>query len=311
MIEDNTTQWQGIPVKAYNPSEPLECPNRIYRMAFSWDDEVPFSETFPKYLADPACGETVGLSLGLDGESADGFYESSVKALLENKEKFPKMRWLFLGEMTQEESEMTWIGQGDVGAPVLEAFPNLEELHARGGEGYQGNIAFTKTSHAKLKKLALETAGLTREAFRGVMESDFPELETLELWLGCEDRGGSVTIDDVRDLLQGCPFPKLKTLGLMNAEMINEVAKEVVNAPILEQLETLDLSLGVLQDEGGRALLGSEKILSLLKLNLSRHYLSDEVMAEFQKLDLDVDVSDQEEADEWDGEKHYYVAVEE
>lgn len=313
MIEDYTSQWQGIPVKIYDPETALECPNRIYRIAFSWENEETggFKEQFAKYLADPACPETVGLSLGLDDESADSFYNSAVKNLLENKDKFPKLRWLFLGEMTQEDSEMTWIGQGDVGAPVLDVFPLLEELHVRGGDGYESTLAFTKTSHSNLKKLGVQTAGLSKDAFKGIIESDFPELESLEIWLGCDDRGGSVTIDDVRDLLLGNPFPKLKSLGLKNSDIINDVAREVADAPILDQLEELDLSLGILQDEGGMALARSARILSLVKLNLSHHYLTDAVMAELEKLDLQVDLSDQEVADEWDGEAHYYVAVEE
>lgn len=308
MIEDYTTQWQGIPVKAFEPGSPLECPNRIYRIAYSWDNEDlgGFLEQFPKYLADPLCAESVGLSLALNGDTADGFYDSVAKELLKNTASFPKLRWLFLGEMTQEDSELTWIGQGDVGAPVLQAFPLLEELHAR-GEG----IVFTKTRHSKLKKLVIQTAGLTKEAFSGIIQSDFPELESLEIWLGCDERGANVTADDVRDLFLGNPFPKLKSLGLNNSEIVNDVAKEIADAPILDQLEVLDLSLGVLQDEGGLALVKSEKILSLLKLNLSHHFLSDEVVAKFRALDLEVDLSDQEEGDEWDDEVHYYVAVSE
>jgi len=223
MIEDYTKQWQGIPVVEYNPEKALECPYRIYRIAYSWDheDRGGFKEQFAKYLADPVCGESVGLSLGLDNDVAESFYDDSVKALIENKGKFTKLRWLFLGEMLMEDSEITWIGQGDVGAPVLDSFPLLEELHARGGEG--GDLAFTKTSHVNLKKLVIQTAGLPKEAFQGILQCDFPELEELEIWLGSDERGADTTVDNVRDLLLGNPFPKLKSLGLMNSEIINEV----------------------------------------------------------------------------------------
>jgi len=313
MIEDYTKQWQGIPIKAYNPGSALECPYRIYRIAYSWehDDWGDFKPQFAKYLADPACGESVGLSLGLNEESADAFYDESVKALIENKASFPKLRWLFLGEMLMEDSELTWIGQGDVGSPVLDAFPLLEELHARGGEGGESGIAFTKAAHPNLKKLVLQTAGLSREAFQGVLESNFPELESLELWLGSDERGADCSVDDLRDLLLGNPFPKLKSLGLMNSEIITDVAKEIANAPILDQLEELSLAGGTLQDDGAKALLASPGIGKLKKLDLSHHYMSTEVMSQFANLGPVVDVSEQEQGDEWDGEVHYYVAISE
>jgi hypothetical protein len=57
--------------------------------------------------------------------------------------------------------------------------------------------------------------------------------------------------------------------------------------------------------------LASEKIKSLKKLNLSHHFMSDEVMAAFAKLGIEVDVSGKEEADAYDGEVYYYVAVSE
>ena len=313
MIEDYTKQWQGIPVKAYNPGEALECPYRIYRIAYSWDHEDwgGFREQVAKYLADPACQETVGLSLGLCNDTADGFYTDAVKPLLENKASFPKLRWLFLGEMLMEDSELSWIGQGDVGTPVLDAFPLLEELHARGGEGYQSNIEFTKATHPNLKKLVIQTTGLRKETLRGILESDFPELESLELWLGTDEREADCTVDHVRDLLLGNPFPKLKSLGLMNSEIINEVAKEIANAPILDQLEELSLAGGTLRDDGAQALLASAGIGTLQKLDLSHHYMSTEVMKQFAGIAPTVDVSDQEEADEWGDEVHYYVAISE
>ena len=313
MIEDYTKQWQGIPVIAYNPEKALECPYRIYRVAYSWDHEEwgDFKTQFSKYLADPACGESVGLSLGLNDDSADSFYDNSVKALIENKASFPKLRWLFLGEMLMEDSELTWIGQGDVGSLVLNAFPLLEELHARGGDGYENNMAFSKAAHPNLKKLVIQTGGLPKEAFKAILESDFPELESLEVWLGSDERGADCSVDDVRDLLLGNPFPKLKSLGLMNSEIINEVAKEIANAPILDQLEELSLAGGTLQDDGAKALLASPGIGKLKRLDLSHHFMSTEVMSQFANLGPVVDVSDQMEGYDYDGKIEYYVAISE
>ena len=122
MIRERVKEWNGLPIKLYNPNEKLKCPDVIYKIAYSWDAESEggFQEQFPKYLADEKSGETIGISLGLDTDIADGFYSDTVKEFLKHKEKFSKLRWLFLGDMVSEESELTWIEQGDVGAPVLE-----------------------------------------------------------------------------------------------------------------------------------------------------------------------------------------------
>jgi len=311
MFNDETPEeWNGIPIKIYNSNSPLECPDVIYKLAYDWDNEEDseFSVLFPKYLTDPKCAETIGLKLGLQSEMAEGFYSECVEVFLENATNFPKLKWLYLGDMEQEESELTWIEQGDVGSPVLSKLPLLEALHARGGEG---SMTFSKASHSNLKELVLQPGGFDKEMFKNVITSDFPELEVLELWLGSEERGADVTADDIRDLLEGNPFPKLKVLRLMNSEITTNIAKDIANAPILDQIEELDLSMGTLKDDGGLALLASDKIKSLKSLNLCHHYMTTDIMNQFNELNINVDVSEQEVADEWDDELHYYVSVSE
>ena len=81
------------------------------------------------------------------------------------------------------------------------------------------------------------------------------------------------------------------------------------DAPVLDQLESLNLSMGSLRDTGGEALLASEKIRGLKRLDLHHHFMSDEVVSRFQALELEVDLSQQEEAHEYSGETYYYTAV--
>ena len=57
---------------------------------------------------------------------------------------------------------------------------------------------------------------------------------------------------------------------------------------------------------GGEALLNSPGIKSLKRLDLHRHYLSDEMMKKLGQLGIDVDVSDQQETRD---EDHRYVAI--
>ena len=85
----------------------------------------------------------------------------------------------------------------------------------------------------------------------------------------------------------------------MNSEIANPLAKAIATAPILTRVRALDLSMGTLGDEGALALLASPKIKTLKFLNLRRHFMTPEVMGQFKKLGIEVDVSDREEDDEY------------
>ena len=134
--------------------------------------------------------------------------------------------------------------------------------------------------------------------------AQFPNLEYLELWLGTEDYGGTVTPGDLAPILGGTLFPKLKYLGLRNCDQADAMAQAVVQAPILNQLETLDLSLGTLSDEGAEALLQIKAPLK--RLNLHHNYISPELVRRLKDLPLSLDATNPSgmEADD-----ERYVAV--
>ena len=69
--------------------------------------------------------------------------------------------------------------------------------------------------------------------------------------------------------------------------------------------------MGTLGDKGAEALLNSTAIRSLRKLDLHYHFMSPKTAARFGSLGIEVDVSDQQSADSYDGEEHRYVAVSE
>ncbi|MNC80058.1 hypothetical protein D3C75_1327220 [compost metagenome] len=56
--------------------------------------------------------------------------------------------------------------------------------------------------------------------------------------------------------------------------------------------------MGTLSDEGGEVLLASERIKGLKALNLSHHYMSDEMLARWQSSGLPADVSDRQTSDD-------------
>ena len=101
------------------------------------------------------------------------------------------------------------------------------------------------------------------------------------------------------------PRPNLKSLeiisgGLPDAEEQNVVVEMFLESDILPQLETMDISAGVLTDEGARLLLDHvDKIKHLKFINMKYNYLSDEMKKELQKsLPMKIDVSDSQEYDD-------------
>ena len=315
-IYDHLEIWNGMPVKNWDLTSETapDFENNIYRLSHIAGERTIFwrrknqqpAKSFESFLSRDGVESTRGLILS-SSTDLGGDVASDIAILVEAKDKLPNLRYLFLGELTAEECEISWIQQGDI-TPVLEAFPGLEELVARGGEGLRLN----QSRHICLKKLTIESGGLVaKDVFPGMLDSVFPELEHLEIWAGTEDYGWDGSIEDFRPFLHQNPFPKLKSLGLKNSQLQNEIAILAADAPILDQLETLDLSMGSLRDTGATALLSSEKIRHLKKLDLSHHFMSDEVMDRFADLPIEVDVSDQEEAwnDFDDEDLNYYVAV--
>jgi hypothetical protein len=130
--------------------------------------------------------------------------------------------------------------------------------------------------------------------------------------LGDDGYGATATVDDLQPVLSGNLFPKLTYLGLRNSEIVDDIAKALIKAPILDRIVMLDLSMGILSDEGGAALLSNSKLVGLGKLDLHHHFLTDEMMAKVKEAFENADLSDQNETEYFDdGEVYRYVAVSE
>ncbi len=75
----------------------------------------------------------------------------------------------------------------------------------------------------------------------------------------------------------------------------------------MKQIHKLDLSCGTMTDKGGQWILNEVPQYDNIKeVDLSYHYMSDEMMEKLQELQADVDVDDQQEDDEYDGEIYRY-----
>ncbi|MFI6658677.1 STM4015 family protein [Streptomyces sp. NPDC050523] len=288
--------------------EPDAVAWRITSDVYDANEEWP--DAFARFCAAVDTTRVRALIVGAWQEAYDTDPSSVVEALLAARERLPALRALFLGDMVMEECEISWINQTDV-TPLLAGFPALEEFGVRGGSG----LGFTALSHGALRKLVVETGGLPVEVVRGIGASDLPALEHLDLWLGTPDYGGDSEAADLEPILSGARLPRLRHLALRNSEMQDAVAAAVAAAPVVDRLEVLDLSMGVLTDEGAAALLSGQPLTHLKKLDLHHHYLSKPVEDRVRQtlepagVEVDLDRDDAEEDTEDDGTVWRYVAV--
>ncbi len=302
MLNDSHLEnWFGLPVNSASPDTEFDAEGAIYRFGYNYDDEGNPVELLEQFLTSPGVGQTVAIVSGMDDEGGSDTTQNRFLDVLEtHKQRLPNLCGLFLGDITQEENEMSWIKQDDI-SRALRIFPDLIELRARGQDG----LRFEPCRHNSLAKLVIETGGMPKGVLHGIAASEFPELTHLELWLGTDEYGFDGGIDDILPLLNPGLFPNLTHLTLGNSSIQNEIALAVADAPILDQLESLDLSLGVMDDSGGAALLNSARVRRLKKLNLYRNYLSPKMAADLSRMGPEVRVDDQETKDEYGP----YVAV--
>lgn len=302
-IGERVTDFRGKSVKGKS----------VIRVRVSYEDEdnddgdePDFGERLKAFLASDAALTTKGLILGgydLEGGSSGG---GSYDEIVKSKDRLPNLKALFLGDITQEECEVSWIHQSDVSG-MLEAFPQLEMLRIRGVDG----LSISKPQHASLRALAIESGGLPAAVVAQICRAKFPELEYLELWLGTPDYNGDCRVNDLQPLLKGKLFPKLKYLGLRNAEIADDIAAVIVTAPVVDQLEILDLSLGNLSDVGANALLNLQSKTNLKRLDLHHHYISKPVQKKLKQLPFPVDLSDANTVDEGEEFSGRFISVSE
>jgi predicted DNA-binding WGR domain protein len=282
----------------------------IYRVSWTYEEaeeeQKSVTDKLATFLAEPAAVLAQGLVIGSwTGDDPEDDSAPIVEALVAARDRLPNLKHLFLGDITADECEISWIQQTDV-SPLLAAYPQLEEFRVRGSD----NLTFGSLKHTNLKTLAVECGGLGVEQLREICAAKLPALEHLELWLGEENYGWNGTVADLQPLLSGKLFPKLRYLGLRDSAIANEVAAAVAKAPVLKKIRVLDLSLGNLGDEGARALAASPVVAKLEKLDIHHHFVSDEAVAELKALGIEVDAS--ERMKPWDFEPDYrYIAVSE
>ncbi|RGC65417.1 hypothetical protein C5N14_28485 [Micromonospora sp. MW-13] len=308
MIRSHLSSFAGLPVLPFTPGMALpDDPSAV-----AWRLEVEDFEADPEEFAalvtalrDEVPADAVrALVIGEWGSA----YERAlpVDLLVAVAEKWTSLRAVFLADLVSEQCEISWLTHGDI-TGLLAAYPSLEVLWVRGAN----ELRLDPVRHTGLRELVFQTGGLPGSVTAAVGGSDLPALERLELWLGRRDYGGDTTPDDLADVLAGTRLPALRHLAVSNAEHADQIVAAVAAAPVVRQLKVLDLSKGVLTDAGAEALLAGEPLTHLRRLDLHHHFLSDSARERIVAAlpGVEVDLSDPQAADVYDGREYRFTAV--
>lgn len=314
-MPDHKTHFAGKTIIGWEPGDPIPNPAttipRISATDVYGQNEVSGEENFLRFLADPASKACSGLAFGIWDETSENYLDHVVDLLVDYHDHFQHLTTLFLGDISQEESEISWIELGEL-AEIFQTFPQLEHFGLRGNASFEGHLILGTPHSEQLKTLVIESGSMDSSVVHDVLRSHLPALQHLELWTGSANYGANCTVEDFAPLFTNNLFPNLRYLGLRDSEIANELAIALSQSPLLERLHTLDLSLGLLDDTGAAALLNCPAVRKLTKLDLHHHFCSDEMMQRLQTLPIEVDVSGREEPDDWgDGVERRFVAVSE
>jgi hypothetical protein len=160
-------------------------------------------------------------------------------------------------------------------------------------------------SHEALEEVTFQGGGLPPEVVRAIAQSELPALTGVDLYLGTIEYNGGATPEDLHRILQAEALRALRHLGLRNAENVDELTEALAYAPVVERLTSLDLSLGILTDDGAAALLAGQPLTHLAKLDLHHHCLSDAMMERVRQALPGVEVG----LDEQQSSRHRYIAI--
>ena len=186
--------------------------------------------------------------------------------------------------------------------------PQLKEITVKGST----DLKLGKIKHSNLESLTIICGGLGSDVIKEIEEAELPELKKLLVYIGSENYGFDGDADTVRSLLANSDFPKLEYLGIADSEIQDELTAVVLDCKYIDSITTLDLSCGTITDKGGELLLKKlPELKNLKKLDLSYNYLSDEMKEKLTAAApaVEMDLSDSQEADEWDGELWYNAMV--
>ena len=303
-VNETLERFFGKPVVEFRMGDTVADRGAVrthaFRLAQDYDSAESQRELLDAFLAQVDTTTLDALIIGAWSEAHDTSPQDFLEALIERRAELPALRALFVGDMSFEECEISWIVQGDYN-PLLAAFPDLQSLRIRGST----DLALAPFAHGSLQELAIECGGLPERIVDAIAGSTLPALKRLELWLGDDNYGFDGDVQTYARLLDAIDASRLDYLGLRDAQISDALAQYLAGCAWLGRLDTLDLSMGTIGDAGAQALCGSPHLAGLKTLDLSHHYIGDAWQAKLKALPCRVVLDDPQDED--DGER--YVAV--
>lgn len=267
------------------------------------DDDKTVKDLFETILNDPEREKIDEIIIGCWGEAWEESPQEIIDGIVENKDKFAHIKSLYFGDMDFEECEVSWIIQGNY-EKLWQALPNLEKVIIKGTT----DLELGDMKSDSLKEFQIICGGLPKDCMEKIKEAKFPSLEKLLLYIGVEDYGFDGNLEDIKNMIEQSDFKNLTYLGITDSEIQDDVTEYIFTSKYMNQLTTLDLSNGTLTDKGGKVILENlSKYPNIKELNLEYHFLSEDMMDKLSEIpDVDINLDDVQEADEYDGEVYYY-----
>lgn len=152
------------------------------------------------------------------------------------------------------------------------------------------------------RSLTVVNSGMRGHVPRSIAAARWQHLEELDLFFGNEDYGGDCVVGDLVPLLgDAARFPALKRLGLRGCEFGDDLARVLVDSPLVSQLSTLDLSGSTMGAAAADALLAhADRFAHLQSLDLTANFFSPAEARHLETLCRSVLVGSQnEEIPDW------------
>lgn len=249
-------------------------------------------------LADPEFPGLEEVKIGSWGNAYEDGCQPIIDQIVAHAEDLAHIRKLFIGDMDYEECEVSWIVQGDYSS-LWAALPNLRELTIKGAT----DLELGTVCHEGLESLTIICGGLPTSVIEAVGKAKLPNLKKLLLYIGSDYYGFDGDKETIRKMLAQADFPRLGYLGIADSEIQDDLTEVVLESHFMAQIHTLDLSAGTLTDRGGALLLEKIPAYPNVKvLDLHYHYMSDEMMDRLGELPVELDVTEQNEPDEYHGD---------
>ena len=272
---------------------------------------TPLEEITRKFVAGPMSRFVESLRFGLAGFERDNDWSGTLRAVVESP-RASQIRALRFDRYDRDDCEISWVAFGDF-AFAWDKLPALEHLHIKSGAG--GTLGTLDLP--RLKTFIRESGGLAKAEIDAIINARWPNLEHLEVWFGSRQHGAVGTVDSIAAMLAN-DLPKLTHLGIVNCGFVEQVLPLLAASPIFEQLHSLDLSKGVMNERGASAFLRNAPMFRhLASIDLSENLLEEAHVSAIRGVLDNViigkqrgsDDNDNDDDGDGDDDDDHYVAI--